>query len=334
MAIDKSKAYTQIQIAYRAQFLQLQKSLEKEYGQIAVELNDRIQDVIKKYASVDGVITKKIMDDINRELDRVARWFSVTTTSWLDRNITKSIDLAVTGQDAAAMYYIKSLIADYGGEVAATLSGLLKDPKSPLLLRQSFGTGLDRAIRNRVWQHRWEGSFALSDRIWTIDGTLRQNLHDMIEQCANQGLSAVEFSRAVEQYLEVPGPKWTTKIKPAVTDRGTIKYNSLRLARTETNQGYHRAQHLSSESSSLVKAIKWNLSKSHPDYSKHKSYAYMGYPEICDYRALADHHGLGPGVFPKGEVPFDHPNGLCYLTDVLYQGAELIRQLEKIYKVA
>jgi predicted RNA-binding protein len=60
---------------------------------------------------------------------------------------------------------------------------------------------------------------------------------------------------------------------------------------------------------------KWNLSNTHPtDWPP--SAAYMGYPEICDYRANHDHHGLGEGVFPPGEAPPDHPNGLCYLTDV------------------
>ena len=60
---------------------------------------------------------------------------------------------------------------------------------------------------------------------------------------------------------------------------------------------------------------KWNLSNTHP-HNWPPSAAYMGYPEICDYRANHDHHGLGEGVFPPGEAPPDHPNGLCYLTDV------------------
>lgn len=312
MAIDKN--YTAIQLAYRAKFLQFQKSLEKEYNQIATELDKRIQAVIDKYTDKNGMIKKAAIDDINRELDQVARWFTLTATKWLDNNIIKSIGLATTGQDAAAMYYIKALMAQN------TLAGLLKN--YPALLQQQYGSGLVKTIRDQIWQKRWQDGWKLSDRIWTVDKVMRQNLHGMVEQCVNQGISAVEFSRAVETYLTETGPAWTTKIKPSVTGRGTIKYNALRLARTETNNAYRAAQALSAENSVLVKGIKWNLSRSHPKY------------DICDEWAKQDLYGLGPGVYPSDKLPPGHPNCLCFLTDVLYEGAELIARLKQKYKAA
>jgi hypothetical protein len=118
MAVDKN--YNAIQLAYRAKFLQLQKLLETQYGQIAAELNKRIQAVIDKYTGADGMIKKSAIDDINRELDQVARWFTLTNTAWLDKNINQSIGLASTGQDAAAMYYIKALLTQ--NEIMAGLA--------------------------------------------------------------------------------------------------------------------------------------------------------------------------------------------------------------------
>lgn len=316
MAIDKN--YTAIQLAYRAKFLQLQKSLEKEYNQIATELDKRIQAVIDKYTDKNGLIKKAAMDNINSELDQVARWFTLTATKWIDNNITQSIGLATTGQDAAAMYYIKALMAQND-----TLAGLLKS--YPALIQQQYGGGLNgltKIIRDEIWQKRWRDGHVLSDRIWVVDKTLRDNLHDMVEQCVNQGISAVEFSHAVENYLEVSGPKWTTKIQPAVTSRGSIKYNALRLARTEPNQAYQRAHDLAAQNSAIVKGLKWNLSNSHPK------------KDICDQYATQDLYGLGPGVYPPGKLPIDHPNGLCFLTDILYEGAELIARLKQKYKAA
>jgi hypothetical protein len=125
----------------------------------------------------------------------------------------------------------------------------------------------------------------------------------------------VELAKQVEGFLLKRGPAWTTGIKRSVTGRGTVAYNALRLARTEINQAYHWAQKEMAKENPLIIGQKWNLSNSHPlDWPF--SAAYMGYPEICDYRAYHDHHGLGDGVFPPGEAPPDHPNGLCYLTDV------------------
>lgn len=316
MAIDPN--YLKIQLEYRTRFLQLQKSLEKEYSQIATELGKRIQAVIDKYTDKNGMIKKTAIDDINRELDQVARWFTLTATKWLDNNITQSIGLATTGQDAAAMYYIKALMAQND-----TLAGLLKS--YPVTLQQQYGSGLNgltKIIRDQVWQKRWRDGFHLSDRIWVVDSTLRQELHSMVEQCVNQGISAVEFSRAVENYLEVPGPKWTTAIKRAKTERGTLRFNSLRLARTETTAAYRAAHKMSVANSAIVKGVRWTLSRSHPKY------------DICDEWAKDDSYGLGPGGYPVDKLPPGHPQCLCIWLDILREGSDLISALKQKYSKA
>jgi hypothetical protein len=117
----------------------------------------------------------------------------------------------------------------------------------------------------------------------------------MIEQCVNQGMSATDFSHAVEQYLTTSGPRWTTAIKPSITGRGSIDYNCLRLARSETNNSYHMAQDLSAQNSAIVKGLKWCLSASHPKEDE------------CDIFATQDLYGLGAGVYPAGQLPTPHP---------------------------
>jgi hypothetical protein len=317
LAINKNGGYINIQEYYRLQFLVLQKKLESEYGQISKELLERIKVVINRYTDANGIIRKTDLEAVTSDLNEVSIWFHTKYGQWIDSNIAKSIDTAVLGQDTASMYFIKAMVAEYGNQF-----GTLRDLQAKTLIQQQYGSGLSRSIRQQVWNHRWEDGYNLSDRIWTMDKTLRTNLNGMIEQCVNQGISAVEFSRAVEQYLEVPGPSWTTKIKPAVTDRGSLKYNALRLARTETNQGYHQAQGMAAQNSVIVRGQKWNLSRSHPK------------KDICDLWATQNIHGLGPGVYRPGETPRDHPNGLCFLTDVLYEGEQLIARLKEKYKIA
>lgn len=323
MAINKSSdVYSKIQSAYRAKFLKLQKQLEREFSKIADEFDGKIQRLIFKYANKDGILDKRFLTEINREIDAIAYWFTKANAEWIDKNLLQSAKLAVDAQDTAVRMYVKAAIDEYKGVKRELLIKAATDPAAPFLLRAQYGDGLPKYIRKHVWQKRWADGFSLSDRIWKQDKILRQNLHSMIEQCVNQGLSAVEFSRAVEQYLLKPGSAWTTKITPSKTGRGSIKYNALRLARTETNNAYRLAHSLGAQNSSIVKGIKWNLSRSHPE------------EDICDTWATQDLYSLGPGVYPPDKLPPGHPNCLCYLTDVLKQGEELIKALEEKYQVS
>ena len=183
------------------------------------------------------------------------------------------------------------------------------------ILLGRYGGGLSNQFLDEYVNFRYNDGFKLSDRVWRIQQYTQKGILDITAQGIMSGISAVELAKQVEGFLLKRGPAWTTGIKPSVTGRGTVAYNALRLARTEINQAYHWAQKEMAVNNPMLIGQKWNLSNSHPT-NWPPSAAYMGYPEICDYRAHHDHHGLGKGVFPPGEAPPDHPNGLCYLTDV------------------
>lgn len=323
MAINKSSdVYSKIQSAYRAKFLKLQKQLEKEFSKIADEFDGKIQRLVFKYSKPDGTFDKRLLTEINREVDAIAYWFTQTSADWINKNIVQSAELAIDSMDVAAKAFIRAAAEEYQGKGKEILIKAATDPAAPFLLRVQYGTGLAKNIRDAVWKRRWADGWALSERIWKTDRVLRKSLHDMIEQCVNQGLSAVEFTRAVEQYLLKPGPAWTTKIKPSVSGRGSIKYNALRLARNETTVAYRSAHLLGAKNSIIVKGIKWNLSYSHPE------------PDICDKWATQNLYGLGSGVYPVDKVPPGHVQCMCYLTDALYTGQELIDRLKKKYNMA
>ena len=183
------------------------------------------------------------------------------------------------------------------------------------ILLGRYGGGLANQFLNKYVNFRYNDGFNLSDRIWRIQEYTQKGILDITIQGIMSGISAVELAEQLEGFLLKRGPAWTTGIKRSVTGKGTVAYNALRLARTEINQAYHWAQKEMAVNNPMLIGQKWNLSNSHPT-NWPPSAAYMGYPEICDYRAHHDHHGLGEGVFPPGEAPPDHPNGLCYLTDV------------------
>jgi hypothetical protein len=117
------------------------------------------------------------------------------------------------------------------------------------------------------------------------------------------------MSRELQRFLVNPeitgGMSWTTGITPSVTGRGSIHYQALRLARTEINNTYRESMALNNLENPIALGVKWNLSKQHPR------------PDICDIYAQVDQYGRGPGVFPANALPLDHPNGMCFFTEML-----------------
>lgn len=90
-------------------------------------------------------------------------------------------------------------------------------------------------------------------------------------------------------------------IRPEV--KGGVSYAAKRLARTEINHAYQTSQAMRYEEDPTVKAMRWNLSKSHPGL------------DICNVLATAP-GPEGAGTYPKGQKPDSHPNCLCYQTTV------------------
>lgn len=338
MPKDYQEVFNNIQRKYRKDFLKLEKQLSSDFQKINDKLMRRIQQIAFDYAATDGTIPKANLRQVRTELNALSDWFTNELKNYLDDNIEEAASIAIKGQDTATEYYINSLMEGVSKQDKGLLRKALADGEDGILLRQKYGSGLPQSIREFVWKYRWDDGFRLSDRVWKLNGTMKKNLQTIIEQSVNQGKSAVEFSRAVEDYLDRPGKPWRTDIKPGLQKgdeiktsdgrvytvkqpRATVKYNALRLARTETNQAYHKAQKISDKESDVVKGTKWNLSMSHPDY---------GYYEICEQRA--DHEeGLGRGVYQAGATPYDHPNGLCWLSSVLKNKDEMISTLKDKY---
>lgn len=111
-------------------------------------------------------------------------------------------------------------------------------------------------------------------------------LLDRVEKAVAKGSQAM-ISDAVDKYL----------VKRA-------EYHSTRAARTMAARAFMEAGQAARMKKPWVYGEKWTLSASHPRLDE------------CDIRATLD-LGQGPGVYPKGQGPWDHVNGLCYYTDVI-----------------
>lgn len=188
---------------------------------------------------------------------------------------------------------------------------------------------------------RSENGMNLSQRVWKSVRQLRDEMEVAITVSVGEGESAASMSRKVRQYLNDPDlmfrrfrykdpdtgewrRKWKKRVKDPKTGKVTwIDYdkrsyqdewtgpgyykssaqNAMRVARTETNIAYRRADQARWEQMDFVLGQRVNLSRSHPK------------KDICDKLA---------GDYPKDFV-FDgwHPQCFCYVTPILLDEAAM-----------
>ena len=97
-------------------------------------------------------------------------------------------------------------------------------------------------------------------------------------------------------------------INPKVKDK-KILYDAKRLARTTLIHSVREIIKENAKDNIFNIGIKWELSPDHFDR--------MPDGDECDVYAENDMHGLGIGIFPVDEVPFQHINCLCSLYPVM-----------------
>jgi len=163
-------------------------------------------------------------------------------------------------------------------------------------LTASFGTLAQSAVETAATRYFKDG-LKLSDRLYNLDVTTRKTIEDTLLQGLADGSSARDIAKQMTTVLTEAGAQ-------------TPKYNAMRIARTEVNNVQREASVMSvSDSSgrlkSYVTGVRWNLSASHPS------------ADICDVWAAGGSENLPAGVYLPGDVPIDHPHGLCYVTPEL-----------------
>lgn len=134
---------------------------------------------------------------------------------------------------------------------------------------------------------------SLSKRIWIIDNELGRDIQYVVNTAIIEKKSAIELARDLEKYVKEPSKRpgnWG-KAYPNLRSR-KVDYNAQRLARTTINHSYQTSSIKSSGMNPFVEGIEWRSALIHG--------------RTCDL--CMKRHGK---VFPKDDVPLDHPNGLC-----------------------
>ncbi len=190
-----------------------------------------------------------------------------------------------------------------------------------------FSQVQDNIVHDIISGNLYKDSRTLSTRIWSYGEGFGNDIQYVINQAMLEKKSAIELARDLERYVLEPAKRETDwgKCYPHLRNK-KVDYNAMRLARTSINHSYQTASIQSSNINPFVEGIEWHSAMIHG--------------RTCDL--CMERHGQ---IFPKDNVPLDHPNGLCTMIPAISKSLDSVadelrdwvdggsnRKLDKWYK--
>lgn len=184
-----------------------------------------------------------------------------------------------------------------------------------------------RGVSAGAFYTQKHGGLNISDRVWGNSLFAKQEIEEIIQQGILQGKSADEISRSVRGYLNNPS-KLFRRVRNKETGelelsknaknyhpgRGVYRssyQNALRLARTEVNAAYRRAEWESYQNNPLITGYRIELSNNHTTTIKGKKVVLR---DICDDMA---------GEYPKTfQWTGWHPQCRCRMVPIFIKESD------------
>ena len=184
-----------------------------------------------------------------------------------------------------------------------------------------------RGVSAGAFYTQKHGGLNISDRVWGNSLFAKQEIEEIIQQGILQGKSADEISRSVRGYLNNPS-KLFRRVRNKETGelelsknaknyhpgRGVYRssyQNALRLARTEVNAAYRRAEWESYQNNPLITGYRIELSNNHTTTIRGKKVVLR---DICDDMA---------GEYPKTfQWTGWHPQCRCRMVPIFIKESD------------
>ena len=144
----------------------------------------------------------------------------------------------------------------------------------------------------------YKGGFNLSSRIWGDNQRTLNDIYNIVAKGLAEQKPIEKMARDLKRYVN---PKimfdWNLKANDGVRIyKRKVDYNAQRLARTLTQHAYQISVEEVTEDNPFIEEYVWIANGS----------------RVCDICKARDGEH-----FKKGEVPLDHPNGMCTIEPVV-----------------
>lgn len=174
-------------------------------------------------------------------------------------------------------------------------------------LNAAFSSVSDSIVRMLVTGQIYEGGWNLSSRIWSSNEKTLSNCYRIVAKGVAENRSIYDIAKELEKYVSPQTAKsWNPILRTRNTKtgeweykriyRGKVDYNAQRLARTLVQHGYQQSFIAVTEKNPFVLKYQWLANGS----------------RVCPI--CQDRDGQ---IYEKGDLPMDHPNGMCTMLPVI-----------------
>lgn len=150
----------------------------------------------------------------------------------------------------------------------------------------------------------YEGKWTLSDSIWGHEQKILSDIDTVIAQGIALQKSTYEIAKDLERYVNPNARKdWEwSKVYPGTNK--VVDYNAQRLARTMISHAYQESFVRSTRENPFIESYRWLAS---------------GGDRMCPICEERDGN-----IYPKDDLPMDHPNGMCTFEVVMSKDYDTI----------
>lgn len=266
--------------------LEVRKKVSKltleQQKQVLSLYEDVIKDLAKAAAKAkDKSLTKRWVLSYQKEIEKAKKGLSKELNIKIKKGIETAAKLGTEPEQLVMRQIFQLAGIDPGDHFITMFSQVQKGV-------------IEDIISGRIYYD----NKTLSRRIWDATNKFKGDIQYIVNQGILEKKSALELARDLERFVEDPARRpWNWgKVYPNLRGK-KIDYNAQRLARTAINHSYQTASIKSSSMNPFVEGIEWRSALIHGRTC-----------QICRER-----HGR---IFPKDDVPLDHPNGLCTMVPV------------------
>lgn len=215
--------------------------------------------------------------------------------NYIDGNLNTLIVGNVNDVITQTMSVNSAYLNSMGFKYISTSPALVVDMSNRILTGQMYG-----------------GGWSLSSAIWSNSAGIQQEINSIISRGVLQGKSTYQIAKQIEKYVN---PNYSRVVTSGT--RGRVDYNAQRLAKTMIQHAYQESFVRATRYNPFIVGYKWETS------------GMSNVCQLCLEREETDEYGLGEGVFPKDELPLDHPNGNCTFSIVsIYSDDEIQDMVE------
>lgn len=147
---------------------------------------------------------------------------------------------------------------------------------------------VESIVTGKIYDKKWY----LSDAVWATPKKAQMDAESIVARGLAENKDIFQIAKDLETYL-VPNKKkmvsWSRYYKGVA---GSIEYNSMRLARTLSQHAYQQTFQTVNRYNPFVESYKWYISSN---------------DRVCSI--CRDREGM---IYPKEDLPQDHPNGQCW----------------------